>query len=417
MHEYEVENFIERSMRGKRARAEQGLIIGMGRRLIYGYRRVQNGHIKDIALDNEALYSHPEIESRRDVVRWIFTKFVEGMGATEIADTLHAFGIPARDGVRWIPAGVYDVLHREAYRGQFYGHKYQKVVNPTTGKNNSAERPREQWISITREDLRIVPDELFLAAKERIGTRRGGYTMKYEYLFSRRVTCQNGHRMTCHCTRDKPTRRYQYYQCYTNKFSVKKCDMPGFNSLRVDEVVWNWVVELIKDPAAVLVGLQKAQQQSLTNNADAIQQVGNCEKLLKKEQAELEYLIEEAKQFKDKPRIREQYREQIAQCNQRIEILERERAKLEEQLLRDVTSDEEIEHRVQEVERLAVLRDRVGTLAFEHRRRAIELLNIHIGVGMVEERKYVDIIWYETADRRFLEEEETLDPISETSTN
>lgn len=415
MHEYEVENFVERSQRGKLARAEQGIIIGMGRTPIYGYKRVRRDRIKDIAINDEEVYSHPTLKSQSDIVLWIFTQYVDGLGVTELADTLNAYGLPARLGGRWTPPAIYDILHQDEYRGQFYANKYRKEINPKTGKKAPVLRPREEWISIQREDLRIVSDEIFFKVGDRRDTSRGGYALKYEYLFSRRVTCHNNHRMCCHCTRGTPTKRYQYYECYKNKFSIKKCDLRWFSAPRVDEVVWRWVTELTNEPEVVLQGMQEAQRKALEDNAGAISYVENCNNLLDKENRELAYLIEEAKQFKDSPRIREQYRTQIEQCNQRIEILERERAKYEEQAQRGILTDDEIDRTVDEIKRLRVALRKLGELTFEHRRRWIEILNIHIVLGQVDGRKYVDIVWYETTDRRFLDEE-TSGLKSETST-
>ena len=50
------------------------------------------------------------------------------------------------------------------------------------------------------------------------------------------------------------------------------------------------MVELTNDPEAVLIGMQKAQEKALHDNADLITHVETCNGLIDKEQTDLSYL-------------------------------------------------------------------------------------------------------------------------------
>lgn len=75
---------------------------------------------------------------------------------------------PRRRGVKsrgWSAATVRDVLHNELYKGVLITGKTKK--RNVAGEIATTMRPREEWIEVQREDLRIVSDDLWNAAHAR----------------------------------------------------------------------------------------------------------------------------------------------------------------------------------------------------------------------------------------------------------
>src|SRR6266498_1009986 len=63
LHEYELENIRERTMRGRRAKAEQGILIGSARSLIFGYAKIESSRIRDLKLDDKPRWDIPKLQS------------------------------------------------------------------------------------------------------------------------------------------------------------------------------------------------------------------------------------------------------------------------------------------------------------------------------------------------------------------
>jgi site-specific DNA recombinase len=415
LHEYEVENLKERTARGRREKAEQGILTGQGRVVIYGYRKVKNGREISILKADTATYTVAGLKSEVAIVRWIFEKFVyAGWGPTKIADTLNLYDIPSPSETRgievihsasnkWTNWVIYPILRREEYTGVFYALRYKKEGKKVTL------RPKDEWIRIERPDLAIIPEKMFRTAQAMLdeGRKLHPGTLKYEYLFSKRVKCSQGHRMVCRGGRkggQKSTNSYMYfaYLCLSDRRYKGRCEVPQFQSRKVDAAVWSWVKDLIRNPEVVLRGYQKAQQKTKDGNAEIYQWLAACAAMHEKEEAELQYLMEEAKQFRANVRVREQYRQQIADCSKRIELLEQQRADYERQVNNATLTDLEIQNRVTFIQKLNIELDKLGELPFGERRKLIELLNIEITLGVENGDKYIDITWYGEGHRLWL---------------
>jgi hypothetical protein len=68
---------------------------------------------------------------------------------------------------------VREVLHRELYRGRRIWNKTKK--RDTWGQDHRHERPEVDWVTLDEEDLRIVAEPLWRAARERIEQRADVY--------------------------------------------------------------------------------------------------------------------------------------------------------------------------------------------------------------------------------------------------
>jgi site-specific DNA recombinase len=139
----EVLAFVERQMRGRRARAQSGKLQGQGARL-YGYTY------------------HPEtgtrtiLESEAEVVRMIYGWAEEGLAERGIMSRLWKLGIPSpsvghrtfKDGrtPTWGTGGVHGILTNPAYKGETYQFRWK------AGKKSKqipvSLRPEDEWIRL-----------------------------------------------------------------------------------------------------------------------------------------------------------------------------------------------------------------------------------------------------------------------------
>ena len=164
--EVEREKAQERSRDAARQRATHGYVTG-GK--CFGYRnmRLGTGHVIREIEPTEA-----------DTVRRIFALCAEGKGLRRIAQFLNAEGAPTPraqqlrpDG--WVPSSVRAALYRDAYRGMSVWGKAKK--RDAWGQVNATRRPPAEWLRTDAPQLRIVSDEEWNAAHERLSSSRTNY--------------------------------------------------------------------------------------------------------------------------------------------------------------------------------------------------------------------------------------------------
>src|SRR5258708_38795901 len=167
--EYEREQILERSRRGKRHRGHSGEISVMSG-APYGYRYMRKTD------EVPAAYVVHEAEAR--VVRRVYEMYtVQGLSIGEITRRINAEGIPTRKvSARWERSTVLAVLRNSAYRGvACFGNtrasSRTRVIRPqrrrgvtTPSMTAGHERPREEWIEIPVPAL--VSEDSFARAQE-----------------------------------------------------------------------------------------------------------------------------------------------------------------------------------------------------------------------------------------------------------
>jgi site-specific DNA recombinase len=136
--EYERAQIAERSRRGKRHRARQGLVNVLSG-APYGYRYVRKS-------DSSAAY-YEVIESEAQVVRVVFDIYTQqGLSINAIARLLNERQIPTRTGTtRWERSTVWGLLRNPAYRGRAcYGktelRPRQRITRPLRQRQGVASR-------------------------------------------------------------------------------------------------------------------------------------------------------------------------------------------------------------------------------------------------------------------------------------
>jgi DNA invertase Pin-like site-specific DNA recombinase len=101
------------------------------------------------------------------IVRRIFELAARGSGLTRIAKHLNA------ERAAWVGSSVRSVLYRESYRGRIVWNQTKR--RDAWGQGRRADRPAAEWVHVDAPDLRIVSDDLWTAAHQRLGERRDQY--------------------------------------------------------------------------------------------------------------------------------------------------------------------------------------------------------------------------------------------------
>ena len=164
--ELEREKAHQRTRDAMLRKAQAGYVTG-GR--CFGYRNVRTdtGHVTREIDPEEAA-----------VVRRIFELCRDGKGTRRICQVLNAEGAPApraqqRRPHGWVPSSVRAVLYRELYRGeQVWGRTRKRNM---WGQIAFSRNRETEWIRTSVPALRLVDDELWEAAHERLGASRLNY--------------------------------------------------------------------------------------------------------------------------------------------------------------------------------------------------------------------------------------------------
>src|SRR5581483_476685 len=112
------------------------------------------------------------------VVREIFARCARGQGLRAIAHALNAAGAEcprAQQGrpLGWCPSSVREALYRPLYRGEIVWNQTRK--RNTWGVKQQQRRPDAERIVVAAPQLRIVSEELWTAAHDRLAAARATY--------------------------------------------------------------------------------------------------------------------------------------------------------------------------------------------------------------------------------------------------
>lgn len=275
--EYERAQILERHRRGKRHKAQSG-VVNVLSGAPYGYHYIKKS---DTA---EACYQ--VIEHEADVVRMVFDAYArEGLSINAIARLLNRRQIPTRHGdTRWERSTVWAMLRNPAYRGRAcYGktelRARQRITRPLRQRNglpsrNSAnhERPRHEWIEIPVPAL--VSDEIFELAQEQLESNRRfspRRTSEPSLLQALLVCRQCGYALYRTSTRTSKRKLY-YYRCLGSDayrhLRGALCHNRPVRQDYLDAFVWQEVVRLLEDPTLVQAEIERRMEAA--RNADPL---------------------------------------------------------------------------------------------------------------------------------------------------
>jgi site-specific DNA recombinase len=258
--EYERAQILERSRRGKRHRAMQG-VVNVLCGAPYGYRYIRKS--------DRGPAAYEIIEAEAAVVRMIYEHYtVRGLSIGGITRLLNAQGVPTRKRVsRWERSVVWAILRNPAYKGTACFNKTklaprQRITRPIRLRGGVApresakqDRPREEWIEIPVPA--IITEECFVLAQERLHANKVNAPRRTvtPSVVQGLVACRKcGYALYRTSTRTS-ARKIYYYRCLGSDrwryLGGAVCNSRPVRQDLLDELVWREVINLLEDPSLI----------------------------------------------------------------------------------------------------------------------------------------------------------------------
>jgi site-specific DNA recombinase len=187
-----LQDLADKTRRGLRGRIEDGRSAGG---VSYGYRVAPTPE----GQPRGSREIHP---GEAAIVRRIFGAFVDGVSPKAIAKALNVAGISGPRGGVWSPSTIHGhvgrgtgILNNELYVGRLVWNRQKFEKDPDSGKRVPRPNPPSGVIVKDVPELRIVPNDLWEAAKARqAATRQNVRTgmvraRRPKYLFSGLTKC------------------------------------------------------------------------------------------------------------------------------------------------------------------------------------------------------------------------------------
>lgn len=316
---------VERSNRGKMAKAEHGLFVAG--RPPYGY------------IYNREAFGGMEIEpSQAEVVVWIFDAYVNHRYS--IYDLVRGLNqSPNRpcDGGEWGKSTVARILANTTYAGYLFYNKYQRL-----DKSRLVLRDKTSWIKIPCSP--IVSPQLFQAAQDMLKNNREVVRRqpKRFYLLSGLLFCgECGKPYVSHASKAGINRRANESISYRHRIREGHCKNKWMAAKIIEPVVWKTIEDLLRNPESMRDGYNRALEKEQSGRArqlkvkeEYLQTIGKLEK--RKEKARRAFYDP------DMDITKEQYLNDIAQIDFELNDV-KDKLTLIESRLSDLPTPEELE--------------------------------------------------------------------------
>jgi site-specific DNA recombinase len=252
--EYEREKIALRTSRGRRAKAERGLIVGTGR-APYGYRYTRDAAGRVMGLEPDP--------ATAPIVQRIFAAVVT-TPLNVLCARLNHEGIPTYFGARgWANSTLLGILNNPAYLG-----------TAAYGRRDTHKQWRDQSLWLTCPVPPLVDRAIWDAAHAALARRKVERSARRPdaddaYVLRGLLTC-------AHCggaLASTYNNGCRYYACLRNQpyrarlHGESHCSLPAALAGPLEERAWMQVSAALLDPDHLLNGLASAQQQ----HADADQ--------------------------------------------------------------------------------------------------------------------------------------------------
>src|ERR1700756_175260 len=264
--EYERAQILERSRRGKRHRALQG-VVNVLCGAPYGYRYIRK--------TEHAPASYAIIDAEASVVRKVYEYYtVAGLSIGAITRLLNEQGIPTRKRIsRWERSVVWAMLRNPAYKGAACFNKTktakrQRITRPIRLRGGFAsrdsahhERPREDWIEIPVPP--IVTEETFALASERLKANKDHAPRRTitPSVVQGLVSCRKCSYGLYRTSTRTSARMIHYYRCLGSdawrRLGGPVCDSKPIRQDLLDEVVWREILKLLESPRLIQEELER----------------------------------------------------------------------------------------------------------------------------------------------------------------
>ena len=253
--EVEREKIVERTMRGKLRRAQEGKIPKGTGKGCYGYTY------------NKETGQRKVIQEEATVVSRIFDEFCENAICHGIATGLNKEGFTAFGGGLWHPLTIRRMLQNEAYAGRtlYRKTKVEIVWDPNSAKKKRrvSTNPQNQWIEIPGATPAIISQATFDRTQAILNdpSRRllGQPTQRYRLR-------GHLHCLTCGTPMVGQTLgdgRYRYYRCrrsYAGRFE-DKCPSKYVKVDVLEQLVLEQIAEILSDPQRIMHEAKRFNEQ------------------------------------------------------------------------------------------------------------------------------------------------------------
>ena len=386
MAEYERAQIAERTRRGKRHRAQAGVINVLSSVAPYGYRYVKK---------TESAQAYYEVvASQAEVVRQIFQRFtVEGRSIRSIVKLLNAQQIPTWSKKSpWGHSTVWHLLGNPAYAGRAcYGKTEPSAPSPRSNRIRRQQgpsarlspgklrRPRTEWIEIPVPAL--VSEATFALAQEQLQRNRelSARHTKVPSVVQGLVVCaQCGyalHRVSARAAGG--VGRYYYYRCGGadhRRTEGKGCPARPVRVEQLDQLVWDQIWQLLNEPELIRQEIERRLQEQRQSSP------------VKQRQAQVTQELARIEQQTDK--LIDAYQEELlnlAELRARMPELKKRQGALEKELqgltLQTIEQSQLTELNVSMEHFLQQLKDSASKLDVAQKQRIVRLLVREIVVG------------------------------------
>lgn len=361
----------ERVMRGIRAKAQSGRVIG-GKSAPYGYRFVRDQNNKTVMLE----VFDPEAAIVQMMYRWYAHDGIPNMA---IAIKLTEMGIPSPTGARpaWGNSTVELILRSETYKGVWrFGHKQ---------RGTTKRRPLEETITVPVPAIVDVSTWERAQARRKYNKEHAKRNAKRDYLLSGRVWCglcgslYRGLYSRNTSPGDKGRRYYAdgVRAGFPRRILNEACGNPLVRADAIEADIWDEIKELFQDLDALWENLKAAQAQEdngFDGGRDKLQVIDG---FIRKTERDAD---KTAAALRDAVRGGAVYRSlkrDEQEINARMEDLTRQREKLAAQMKVRTFSDEHIETIMEYARNV---RAGIDDATFEDKRRWLETLNVKVTV-------------------------------------
>jgi DNA invertase Pin-like site-specific DNA recombinase len=275
--EMERAAIVDRTQRGKRARAERGGKLIPGVRPPFGY--VWDGSGKDRLI--------PAPDHRSEVMRRIFRDLAGGKSARKISLELNAEGVPSpsgKPGAKWYQGTITQLANHPVYKGE--ARALATTKDSIAGRSGSRTELMHNGGIVLPKSAEIIPEPLVTVAlwetvqqqmvRNRVeSSRRSGVEAQGKLLRAGGVVCAYcGYNLHVRAAAlDKNGDKYHLYVCPDNQ--AKRYNHPNVTiSTRVlDAEIWGIIERVFTNPAIIQEFLDKRANDPHADDREALSSI------------------------------------------------------------------------------------------------------------------------------------------------
>jgi site-specific DNA recombinase len=347
----------DRTMRGRKARAQQGRVPVGGYSKLYGYNYVK------VAERNggRRIINESEAQWVRQMFDWLVN---DGMACRAIAIKLNSLQVPTKYNNYWSRKVVHQILSNPAYAGVTLYKQGDTIELP----------------GITPP---IIDKTLFDAAQRqlRVNFEKASRNMRRQYLLHGHIRCRHCGKpyraqIQTQCTKSN-TYHYRRYVCrcaahVPDGAPMKRCHNKGWSADKLEALVWTQIEHILADPSIIVAEIEKQRQcvGDVSHLQIELNQVEHRLKAIDREQAQLlQWAI------KDFPE--DMINTENKKLNAGRESLKAQKTELEQK----IKASQEAAIMLPKLEQyVELVRERLSNPDFETKRMAIEALDIKVWI-------------------------------------